>query len=324
MSITIHEKRLQTIHSRQDESRWGRDYQASIRATREEAPRVSIATRIFWPRYRRHIQSLSTPETSAVLLALYHPALFDLHEQRMLSPFPMPHPLTGHPRSGGAVFTPLKGTVDVAERMGHFKWHPTIKVSLGPAEKPLHIPSVWIGDLLLFLEDERGPYCVNWNIKNKKGAHSKPFERNHRGQPSERALERARARHSVEIAYYADAGIPTHDIADEELPVNVVRNLECIYGDTTHPLKLPSSQVSDIEAQFAADMANEITPAETERWLLRTQRLSAEHSRVVLYRAIWFRRIRVDLFRPILADKPLRPERKDMLAEFSVWFRRQA
>lgn len=324
MSITINEKRLQTIHSRQDESRWGRDYQASIRATREEAPSVSIATRIFWPRYQRHIHSLSTPETAAVLLALYHPALFDLHEQRMLSPHPMPHPLTGHPRSRGAVCTPLKGTLNVAERMGHFKWHPTVKVSLGPSEKPIHIPSVWIGDLLLFLEDERGPYCVNWNIKKKKGDHAKPFERNHRGRASARAIERARARHSVEIAYYADAGIPTHDIAEEELPVNVVRNLECVYGDVASKVKLPGARVSDIEAQFSADMAGGLPLVETYRFLLQSQRLSAEHSRVVLYRAIWCRRIRVDLFRPIVADKPLSPERKDVLAELSVWFRRQA
>lgn len=319
----ISESRLFTIHKRQDEDKWGRDYQPSIRATPQEAPRVSTASQIRWPRYGRDIHCLSSPETGAVLLALYHQELFDLQEQRMLSPTSRCHPLVGHPLALGSALRMLNGTVHVAERLGLLKWHPTVKLMLhDEPQGAVHVPFPWIGDLLLFMQDANGPYCVNWNVKARRGDHCKPFERRHRGRPSVRLIDHARARHSIEIAYYQDAGIRTHDIALEEIPTHLLRNLSCLYGSTTEEVVLSRTQVTDVEAQFAADMANELPPMETVRWLMQSQHLDPASIRAILYRAIWARRLRVDLMRPILMDKPLMPERTDVLVKFSHWFER--
>jgi len=42
----------------------------------------------------------------------------------------------------------------------------------------------------------------------------------------------------------------------------------------------------------------------------------------ILYAAIWSREVRVDLYRPVLPDKPLRRERSDVLVDYSHWFAR--
>jgi hypothetical protein len=42
----------------------------------------------------------------------------------------------------------------------------------------------------------------------------------------------------------------------------------------------------------------------------------------VFYRAIWEEKLKVDLFSPILIDRPLLPETDNVLEFFSDWFDR--
>jgi hypothetical protein len=42
----------------------------------------------------------------------------------------------------------------------------------------------------------------------------------------------------------------------------------------------------------------------------------------LIHQGIWRRELRVDLFRPVLADKPLRREVTDVLVKYADWFAR--
>lgn len=312
-------QRFLTIRSRQEDARWGKEYEPSILATVREAPSVSIASRLYWARLERDIHCLSMPETAAALLALYNGNVFELHEQKMLSPEPRCHPLFGHPRAHGLSLPPLKGTVAVAERLGAFKFHPTVLMELRGGELG-HVPFPWVGDLLLFMQDEVGPYCVNWNVKLKRGDHDKPFQA--RRRTSARSVAQAKARREIETMYYQDAGIATRDVSLDDIPHSLICNLACLFPSTKGHIGLPPQQQDKLIDIFSSDMRAGIAPMTTLDYLASSCGLDRAVVRKVLYRAIWSRRLRVDLYSTILMDKPLQPERTDALASFFRWFRR--
>jgi hypothetical protein len=49
-------------------------------------------------------------------------------------------------------------------------------------------------------------------------------------------------------------------------------------------------------------------------------RCSDEVIKAILCQMIWNRKLRVDLFKPILLERPLIPEIKDVLIEYSHWY----
>lgn len=315
-------QRLITILKRQHEPRWGCEYQPAILSTPREAPSCSRPARLYWRGFGRDLHALSSPETAAILLALYHPRLFDLHEQRMLSPEPCPHPMQGHQRAHGLSLRPLRGTVEVAVRMELYRFHPTVVAPVQDTDDERHVPFPWIGDLLLFMQADVEPYCVNWNVKGCSGDHTRPFSGSHRGRPSQRSIERAQARYAIEAAYYRDAGIRTVDASLDAIPFALHRNLQCLFPETKSRVAITKAERDDIVDQFSGGMHAGLPPMVTMQDLAIRRGIEITVSRKILYQAIWYRRLRVDLLRPILMDKPLLPERVDILDRFAPWFER--
>ena len=122
------EARLRAILSRQDPPAFGRHYQPSIYAVREEAPETSRFASVWSALVGREISTLSRPEKWALYVVLYCPWLFDIQEQRMLPYLPAPHPLTGHPLAAGMTLPSFRGTLVVAEELGALDMHPVLHV----------------------------------------------------------------------------------------------------------------------------------------------------------------------------------------------------
>src|SRR3546814_13430904 len=99
------------------QQRWGSDYRPAMCATRDEAPTRSRPSRMYSTKLARELHFMSLPERHVCLLALYHPKMFDIHEQHMLHPFGEPHPLAVRPDTQHLTLLPYKGTVDVAHRL---------------------------------------------------------------------------------------------------------------------------------------------------------------------------------------------------------------
>ena len=82
--------RLMRILERQENSKWGPDYSAAIPVNRDESSPISRPSVLYSPKLGRDLHLHSIPERMAALVALYNPAVIDIHEQHMLRCRPGP------------------------------------------------------------------------------------------------------------------------------------------------------------------------------------------------------------------------------------------
>jgi hypothetical protein len=316
--------RLKQIIERQDPPRFGQDYVPSIKASREEAPPRSRPAWVWWQQVGRSISTLSSVERSILVISLHSGLVWEVHDQRMLPPMPRPHPLTGHPKAAGLSLPPMRGTVDVADNLGLLSFHPLIRVpALTEAKGWELVPFPFVGDLLLFLEDEHGPYNVNLNIKGK----AEEFEQAEidsvlRGDRAKKSQAKTRARHAIEAQLHADVRIPTLQLSRRDYDDHVAANLMQIFGWHNRKDPFSAEQRDEVIGKFNGSLVTG-SPAIEVAWAL-----SARYGwqlydiKIVLHKAIWHRKIRIDLFQPFLFDKPLQPERRDVLSVYGNWFKR--
>lgn len=317
------EETYRRIFNRQWQDRWFADYDAAIHATSREAPSASRPSTLRPAKLGgRAFHTLSQAETWAALIALYHPNVWDVHEQRILYPTPRPHFLANHPRSGGQSFKPLVGTVGVADRLGLLSKHPKIKVCSDDGVEIVTeiLPFFYLGDLLLFIEDELGVYAVNWNVKGTEEGFKTRHPHQFKAAPDPRGDSAVINRHLIEETYYSDAGIRTQRITKERFDFDLRCNLFDLFLD--HSLEIQIEKESRLRAfELFNEAVGANVPANTVcRELSARFRVSLRDMTALLRQGVWERKIRVDLFRPFLMNKPLYPEREDPLARYAAWF----
>lgn len=318
-------RRLERILSRQgDDQKWGADYQpASLLGT--EQPSISRPAGLVAAKLDgREVIGQSRGERSPLLVALHHPGCFEVHEQKKLSPVPCVHPLWGHPKAIALNLPTLRGTVEVADSLGclsrHPKvWNPSVNNGLGG-----WVPVPFVGDILLFLEDADGPYCVNWTVKQRdsdffnRSIRKKPLEKN--ALPEKREIQR----HEIEEVYYKDGFIPTYRVTkwifDKELSINL---LNLFYLHDRDWLEQRAWDVFLEVVDFVAERIDgRLTLHELTLCAAKHFNLDAYDVKTVIYQAVWERRLRVDLFRKLMADEPLFRERVDVFDVYAHLFKR--
>ena len=317
----ISEARLRLIKKRQWTLAWGKDYVPAQWATPTEAPNCSSATILSPAKVGgRPFHLMSQNETWVALLVLYHPQVWDVHEQRVLFPQPTPHYLQGHPRAPGLNFPPFRGTVDVAERLGTLSKHPRCKVRISDEE----VGTSWypyLSDLLVFLEDDEGAYVVNLSVKDR----SQSFEeRTHsEGKPSRKGPdEGVMNRHALEAEYYADAGIPTRQVVGKGVDEELRNNLYSLFQFHAEETSVSESTCRALWNYFSSQVGRPIKARDLVTQAAEKLRLSESEVQTVLLQGIWKREIMVDLFRPVLMDRPLRRMSADPVDVYNNWFRR--
>lgn len=316
--------RLKQIYRRQNPARWGADYQAAIEATPKEAPSLSRAS-ILSPQKLggRDMHLLSPAERAFALLALYHPHVVDIQEQKMLSVDASLHPLTGLLDPEAADLPPLKGLIDVAERLGYGHLLPLVREEpAADPQNPRMFVFPYVGDLLLYIRptDEQ-PYCVNWNIKDRVQAFKRAGRLASKRQLMDDSISEL-PRNEIERTYYADAGIRTEHLALEQLDTHVVANLTQLFLHHKTQLDLSEAQRTELKDRFHTALATEISPLEVIQLCVARGRFTVHQCRTYLWQAIWQRELCCDLFKPVLIDRPLRPQTSDVLDVYGSWFRR--
>lgn len=320
----INETRLKTIYARQNAPSWGNDYVPSILATPAEAPAISHAITLTPAKLNvRETHLLSIPERNSALLGLYHPLVCGLQEQRMLSPEPCPHPLWTFSGVEKTNLPTLKGIIDAAERLEYLDLLPRLNVSnrQQPGET-ITVVFPWIGDLLWAIREPTGRvYCVNWTIKDTY-ADFKRSASPRRGKATTGKESRTiLARHEIEKTYYEDAQIRTVQIADQSIDWNVSANLRQMFTHHRRSLSLTTEQREEILKKYRTAMDAGISPIEVILVFVDKGRYTEHQCRSLLFQAIWNRELRVDLFHPILINRPLRPETHDVIDVYADWFR---
>lgn len=314
------EATLRRFLERQAVDNYGALYQPAVRATPKEAPSSSRCWILRPEKLQgRGFHLLSNGELAAGLLALYNPAVFDIHEQRMLSTGPRMHPLAGHPYAAGLRLPAFRGTIVVADELGHLKMHPKLYLATGEG---MWVPFPYTSDLLLFLLDKHSPYCINWSVKDKR----KHFTRRSAGlssRPSRNETDPVVvARQKIEERYYEDAGIRTVQMAAEDIHPEVVNNLRDCFGFHARTVQLAAGSRTKLIDFFAKHVGGSVPCIELLIQAERDFGFPRLDIKTVLYTGIWRRELDVDLYEPILIDRPLRIASRDVLADYTPWFRR--
>lgn len=322
MRLTL--PRLKEILRRQDPPKWGCNYDPAIRATREEAPARSRFAQVWHEGLGRYCHVLSNVEQKALLLAMFNSSLFELQEQRILDCEPRPHPLASHPLAAGLILPPLRGTIDVCERLDMLERHLWIYVDHPDGSGRVPVPTPFVGDFLLCLQDQDGPYCVNWTIKGTinefhlRIAGSKP------AKSVEKEMIAVRARHAIEELYYRDAHIPTIQIVDRDIPEMFIQNIKSFLLLKHRATDMDQGLYKEICERLQASVLTAQPPLEILLSIMHRHNLTLEIVKAAFYRALWQRDVRVELMDDaIFIDRPLKLERRDPLQVFSAWFIRQ-
>ena len=318
--------RLQLIEKRQLQPKWGPLYEPSMRATRDEAPTISRPSTLYSAKIGRELHLMSIPERQVGVLAMYHPRVFDIHEQHMLHPFAGPHPLAGRDDTRGFDLPSFRGTVDVADRLGKVSMHPTVWIT-GPSasgyegqQERAAFP--YLGDFLIFQTDSKGPYCVNWSVKKSPGDFSNlSAAALLNPAAAKQKMGNAELRHRLEEIYFDDAGIKTHRIAASEIDTQVSANLTALIGRASAPSLITADTAQHILQRFQNALGT-ATALSLLASMMHDFGCTRADCLTVFYRSIWERHLRVDLYRPIVVDKVMRPERSDVLLDYATWFAR--
>lgn len=315
-------ERFDLIMSRQGRFEWGEKYMPSTMAVPREAPKGSRISRLHSRKLNRTLHVLSGPERLFAQLALYHPNLFELHEQKMLWPVKAGHPLRGHPLTKGTFPPPLGGTVEIATEIG-FKHYEIVVEDASGARKKMPFP--YQGDLLLYLLNSRKqPFVVNWTVKDQSLA----FRERRSSSPKtpvqqKKDREHAELRLELERRYYASAGIRTVEVARDLVSPTIQANLDLLFGMHDLDFSLEPTLLEDFSAAVmdAVQTGKPVAYVAIEhaaRWGFRDQFIAK------IYQDIWDRKILVDFNEPILIDHPLITGGCDLLQEFGSFFEEAA
>lgn len=312
--------RIKSIYQRQRDPAWDEAYQPSILATPQEAPSHSKASKITYENFGREIHLLSEPELHLCIFALHHPNIVGLQEQRILSPVPSVHPLSSFEGQDKLSLPSLKGTLNVADRLGFSDIHQKIKIKGKDRSHDVTIP--FVGDFLLAIKESEEINCLNWSVKSQQKNFNEislyEFDKLSRNS---KASEKLLARHQIEKVYYEDACIRTVFISSNQVDKNVLLNLRQVFLYHRRCKHLLSDQRAELFHYFQTAIQLDIPPIEVVRKFELKGKYSPEESISVLYQSIWHRQLRIDLFRPILIDRPLHPEKKDVFETYADLFR---
>lgn len=316
--------RLTEILRRQDPPKFGPDYQAAIKPTREESPSNSRPAPVWVEKLGREVSTLSAAERAVLAIVLYCCIrLFELHEQRMLPFLPSQHPLHGHPLASGLCLKSTRGTLEITSELHYLKFHPVVSIKSDEDDRTSQAPGCWIGDYLLFIMDKAGPYCVNINVKSTRSEFEIPQVGVDIKTDFERAGIKEKARNETERHVYADCEIPTIEVASDELPEILVANLQQLALWQKRKTSLSADEVDLVIDALNDGLVREASALDVICATELSHGINVYEQRIVLHQAIFSRRLRVDLFEsPFFIEGPMRPESQDAVEVFAHWFRR--
>lgn len=320
MGKRINAARVKTIYLRQRDPTWDQNYQPSIMATPQEAPSLSKASKITYENFGREIHLLSGSELHLCIFALHNPIIVGLQEQRILSPVPTVHPLSSFGGIDKLSLANLQGTLNVAERLGLSELHQKIKIKGNNGFHEVTIP--YVGDFLFAIKENGEIKCLNWSVKSQQKNFTEielyQFDKVNKNS---KALAKLLARHQLEKVYYDDANIRTVFISEDQVDKNVLLNLRQVFLYHRRCKHLLPDQRAELFHFFQTAIQSSIPPAEVVRKFELKGKYSPEESISVLYQSIWQRHLRIDLFQPILIDRPLNPEKNDVFEIYADFFR---
>lgn len=308
------------MYDRQATQRWGSEYDPAIHAVAGEAPPKATPIAFKALRLGRTMHALSQGEAFFIAVALMNPAVWDLHEQAILHPYPRKHPLASHLVHGLRPWPATRGTLKILDDWGQYHLHPQVS----RPKEPDGIESrawPWISDIRLFLSDEQGPYVVDWDVKDRTGAHGLPYAGDANAVHNKSQQRKAQLRERAYQAYNAELNIKTRRVAKDQVSETALKNLLRVVMRVQSPLNLPESLVSDVEEALMEAALHGDTPVRAVRRVVSGDRATVAALRVLDW-SIWHRRLCLDFEHDILVDRPLIRAEADLVDLHAELFKR--
>lgn len=307
------------ILNRQSIQRFLSEYQASIRATKAEAPSISYAIQTWSKKNQRFIHCLSNQEAAFVEILEYHPDVVEYMEQHMLPNDTAKHPLADHPLSQRTRFPQLKGVIATALDMDARQFLP--RFFRGADGYAYH--GLWIGDFLVVVRDQKGIYAVNFSIKATREDFGFNAPLLHQTDGFKARMLRNAMRHRIEKVMFEQAGISTHFIAvKEELSACLVANLNRMRGFRNQQIAWTPQFEHEVLEGFRTGIEKRSTPYEIFEVLTTKYQFEMKAMNACFQHLMWTRQLRVDLGQQIVNNRRLHPEKSDPLINWNQWFRR--
>lgn len=314
--------RIQKMLDRQFPPRWGLDYIPAQLATAAEKPSITKSSMFHSAKFQRYMHAIASTELPFIALALMHPALFELKEQWALSPAPYTHPLVGHPRTAGLLLPSTEGSVAVAVRLGLVKSHPRVLARAKQGDNPAQWSTgLLLRDLLLFMEDEQGPYCVDWDIKKQEGDHGQPGPSPAHQRGSAGRIRSAAAKDAIYVECMRELGIRSVRVANTQLPRHLKNNLSRLAFAHSQDINLSPALYAMVLDEFREAIVKGVPPNVVIDDLGQ-RGVSSYEARRVLEQGVWYRQLKIDLFSYWVNDEPMVPERLHPLDVYVDWFKR--
>lgn len=266
----------------------------------------------------REIHCMSEPEVAAALLALFHPRLVDLHEQKMLHTGPAHHPLFGFPGYYDAELSPVCGTLNVTERMNCRQKHPRLVVTDPETDEKAPVAFPYQGDFLLYVRVGEKIQLINWPVKKKQSDFLQGVIASALNQEQEE--RKKRRRYLIEEVYYQDIGVPTVPIAGEDICGELTSNLKAAFSRLNRKHNLAPTVRSAIISAFRYATKEAERPCDVIADLVSDGLCTVHQARDTFYQSIWTKELQVDLFSPIVLDAPLRSEEVPVFERYGEWF----
>jgi len=122
--------------------------------------------------------------------------------------------------------------------------------------------------------------------------------------------------------YNADAGVRTHFAVGKAIDFHVRCNLRDMFMDDTFALTVNDAQRTEILSQCREAIGQDLPPFILANRISRQRNIDPRHVTAIIKQGIWRRELRVDLFRPVLMDRPMHAEIRDVLDVYADWFAR--
>lgn len=300
---------------------WDSQHTPAIEAKPGKAPTMSWVYRVEHPEFGKIINALSRPEYDLLFVALFHPTLFDLHDQFPFDIRPGVHPLHGHPDLIGTSIPSHKGTLAIARDLRVMSSHPkTFVPSEIDPDDGRWVPRPLLGDFLLFLFDDQGPYCLHFDIKHAEGAHDKPGPDVVAFRQGNRSRKNASAKFRIKAEYLAEVGIRVVYLHPGQVDLDVARNLRFLFAWMVRASSLKADHKVLLIDLFHRCIEDGTPPGMVVSTCAARYGWPPEECRRVFFQAIWTKQLRVDLFDAILIDQPIFPETRDVIDEYAHWF----
>lgn len=314
---------------RQQHVCWGPNYKAAIRKSKQESPSGGWSSADYSTKLQRQLFAHGFGTRSLLALALYHPCVFEVHDEHILYPGSSMHPLASHPQYKHQPWPKTRGTIEIAESIGKGHMHPAVFVrsddvdSAGEAVIGMWQVLPYVGDYLLYLTDEHGAYAIAWDVKAKSGDHAKPWGGDFRRFHGKRANDAANFRDEVYQNYLSELDIRLVRMAGNAIDKQLASHLVRMLTIHSRPAEVDATIHAEIIAAFAEALKSGTPPINVICQYM-SKNIPSGLTKDLLDHAIWGRNIRVDLFSEISIDRPLVPEKNDPIEVYAKFFRRTA